>query len=201
MATATHKDRLLRRIRKRGTIRPRDLEEIGVPRIVIKRLVDRGELVRQSRGIYVLPDHESTRHTDLATVCARSPRAVVCLISALEFHGLTTQVPHAVWIMISKVGHRPAIDRPAIRVVRASGAAMTAGIETHRIEGIAVRLTNPAKTVADCFKYRGHVGKDIAIEALRDCLRHRKATPAELYAMAKIDRVAGMMRPYIEALI
>ena len=201
MATSTQKDRLLRYIRKHGMIRPRDVEAIGVSRVVLKRLVDQGELVRQSRGIYTLPDHEATRHIELATVCVRSPKAVVCLISALEFHELTTQVPHAVWIMIGKAGHRPKIDWPAIRVVRASGKAFTTGIEIHRIEGAEVRLTGPAKTVADCFKYRAHVGKDVAIEALRDCLRNRKATPAQLYEMAKIDCVAGVMRRYIEALI
>ncbi len=200
MGTTTQTDRLLQYARRHGMIRPRDLEAIGVPRAVLKRLVDRGELVRHVRGVYTLPDHEPTRHTDLATVCARAPKAIACLVSALEFHNLTTQVPHAVWIMISKAGHRPRIDQPPIRVVRASGKALTTGIETHQIEGVEVRLTNAAKTVADCFKYRDHVGQDVAIEALRDCLRQGKATPSDLYEMAKIDRVAKVIRPYIEAL-
>ena len=200
MATGTQADRLIEYVRRHGMIRPVDLEAIGVPRAVLKRLADRGELVRQSRGVYTVPDHEPTRHTDLAAVCARAPKATVCLISALEFHELTTQVPHAVWVMISKAGHRPKIEHPPIRVVRASGKALTAGVEAHRIEGVEVRLTNPAKTVADCLKYRDHVGQDVAIEALRDCLRQRKATPGELYEMAKIDRVARTIRPYIEVL-
>jgi len=196
----TQSDRLIRYVRKNGLIRPRDLNAVGVPRAVLKRLTDRGELIRQARGIYTLPEYQPTRHIDLATVCARAPKAVVCLISALEFHEITTQVPHAVWIMISKAGHRPKIDQPPIRIVRASGPSLTSGIDTRRIEGVAVRITNPAKTVADCFKYRDHVGQDVAIEALRDCLRQRKATPSELYEMARIDRVARIVRPYIEAL-
>ena len=200
MVMKTQTDRLIQYVRRHGVIRPRDLDAIGVPRTVFKRLTDRGDLTRQARGIYTLPEYEPTHQIDLVTVCARVPKAVVCLISALEFHELTTQIPHAIWIMISKTGHRPKIEQPPIRVVRASGRSLTAGIKTHRIEGIAVRITNPAKTVADCFKYRDHVGQDVAIEALRDCLRQRKATPAELYEMAGINRTAGIIRPYIEAL-
>jgi predicted transcriptional regulator of viral defense system len=182
-------------------IRSRDLEEIDVPRSVLKRLVDRGDLVRRSRGLYTIPDHEPTRHTDLVAVCARAPKAIACLISALEFHELTTQIPHSVWIMIDRAHHRPKIEHPPIRVVFASGHALTSNIETHDIEGIEVRLTDPAKTVADCFKYRSHVGLDVAIEALRDCLHQRKATPSDLFEAAKIDRVAKLVRPYIEALV
>lgn len=192
--------RLLRYVQEHGLIRARDLRDIEVPRSVLKRVVDRGDLVRRSRGIYTLPDHEATRHTDLAEVCARAPKSIVCLISALDFHELTTQIPHSVWIMIDRAGHRPKIESPPIRVVYASGRALTSNVEHHDIEGVTVRVTDPAKTVADCFKYRSHVGLDVAVEALRDCLRQRKATPGEICEAAKIDRVATMMRPYLEAL-
>jgi len=196
----TQTTRLLKHVRQHGLVRPRELDAIGVPRAVLKRLVDRGKLVRRARGLYTTPEHEPTPHTDLAEVCARAPRATVCLISALTFHELTTQVPHAVWIMIDRAGRRPKIDHPPLRIVYASGEALSAGVQTHTIEGVAVRLTDPAKTVADCFKYRDHVGQDLAIEALRDCLRQRKASPSRIYEMAKIDRVAKRMRPYLEAL-
>jgi predicted transcriptional regulator of viral defense system len=181
-------------------IRPRDLEAVHIPRAVLKRLVDEGDLMRRSRGVYTMADHEPTRHTDLAEVCARSPKSTVCLISALEFHELTTQIPHAVWIMIDRSGRRPKIDHPPIRVAYASGGALTAGIESYQIEGVEVRITSAAKTVADCFKYRKHVGQDVAVEALRDCLRQRKATPSQIFEMAKIDRVTKAIRPYIEAM-
>lgn len=121
-------------------------------------------------------------------------------MSALDYHGLTTQVPHAVWIMIHKSSHRPTFNAPAERVVRASGPALTTGVEKHKIEGVVVQMTTPAKTVADCFRYRDTVGTDVAVEALRDCLRKRKATPSDIFEMAKVDRVARVMRPYLEAL-
>ena len=200
MASDTQASRLLDYVQSHGMVRPRDLETIRVARQVLKRLVDRGQLVRRSRGVYTVSDHEPTRHTDLAEVCARVPRATVCLISALNFHELTTQMAHAVWIMIDRAGRRPKIQHPPTRIVYASSEAVTAGVETHEIEGVQVPITNPAKTVADCFKYRDHVGQDVAIEALRECLRQRKATPAQIYEMAKIDRVARIVRPYIEAL-
>lgn len=200
MPAASHIDRLLRHLRRHGVVRTRDLEALGVPRVALQRAVDRGQVIRRVRGVYVKPDHAATRHTDIAAVGARTPKAVVCLVSALEYHGLTTQVPHAVWIMIHKSAHRPTITSPALRIVRASGPAFTTGVEKQRIEGVAVQMTTPAKTVADCFRYRDTVGTDVAVEALRDCLRKRKATPADIFEMAKVDRVARVMRPYLEAL-
>jgi len=201
MPSKTHESRLLDYVRIHGMVRPSDLEDIGIPRQALKRLHDRGELVRRSRGVYSMPDYEPTRHTDLATVCARSRNVIVCLISALDFHEMTTQIPRAVWIMIDHSGRRPKIDEPPIHIVYASGKSLTEGIEKHEIEGVDVPVTTPAKTVADCFKYRDHVGQDVAIESLRDCLRQRKATPNDIYEMAKIDRVGTTIRPYLEALI
>jgi predicted transcriptional regulator of viral defense system len=201
MAKTTQSSRLTRFVRSHGIVRARDLKAIGVDRRVLNRLMDRGTLVRRSRGVYTMADHRPTRHTDLAEVCARVPRAIVCLLSALEFHELTTQIPHAVWIMIDRSGRRPRIEAPAIHIVYASGKAIETGVEGHEIEGVRVRVTSAAKTVADCFKYRHHVGWDVAVEAIRDCLRQRKATPAEIHEMARINRVAKTVRPYIEALI
>lgn len=200
MAPDTQASRLMVYVQRKGMVRPRDLEHIDVSREVLKRLVEKGKLVRRSRGIYITSDHEPTRHTDLAEVCARSSIATVCLISALDVHELTTQVAHAVWIMIERTAWKPKIEYPTIRVVYASGKSLAAGVETHEIEGVQVKITDPAKTVADCFKYRDHVGQDVAIEALRDCLRQRKATPDQIYKMAEINRVVKTMRPYLEAL-
>ena len=182
-------------------IRPRELQAIDVPRSVLARLVEQGELLKRARGVYTLPSHKLSRHTNLAEVCKRSPSSTVCLISALDFHELTTQVPHSVWLMIDGSSKPPNITQPSIRAVYASGESLVAGVETHNIEGVSVRCTTPAKTVVDCFKYRSHVGKDVAIEALRDCLSQRKATPDELFEMATIDRVANKIQPYIEVLM
>lgn len=200
MPAASHIERLLQHVQRHGFVRTRDFEKLGVPRVALQRAIDRGQVIRRSRGVYVKPDHAATRHTDIAAVGTRTPKAVVCLVSALEYHGLTTQVPHAVWIMIHKSAHRPTFTTPAIRIVRASGPALTTGVERHKIEGVAVQMTTPAKTVADCFRYRDTVGTDVAVEALRDCLRKRKATPSDIFEMAKVDRVARVMRPYLEAL-
>jgi predicted transcriptional regulator of viral defense system len=200
MTAASHIERLLRHLQRHGVVRTSNLETLGVPRVVLKRAVDRGQVIRRTRGVYVMPDHAATRHTDVAVVAARTPKAVVCLVSALEYDGLTTQVPHAVWIMIHKSAHRPHFNTLAVRIVRASGPALTTGVEKHKIEGVAVQMTTPAKTVADCFRHRDTVGTDVAVEALRDCLRKRKATPSDIFEMAKVDRVARLMRPYLQAL-
>jgi predicted transcriptional regulator of viral defense system len=200
MTAASHIERLLRHLQRHGVVRTSNLETLGVPRVVLKRAVDRGQVIRRTRGVYVMPDHAATRHTDVAVVAARTPKAVVCLVSALEYDGLTTQVPHVVWIMIHKSAHRPHFNTLAVRIVRASGPALTTGVEKHKIEGVPVQMTTPAKTVADCFHHRDTVGTDVAVEALRDCLRKRKATPSDIFEMAKVDRVARLMRPYLQAL-
>lgn len=201
MATAPQAERLLRYARDRGLVRPRDLERLRIPRTTLKRLVDEGQLIRRSRGVYTVPEYEPTEHTDLAAVAKRAPKAVICLLSALRFHELTTQNPFEVWIMIDRTAWRPQIEHPPLRIVCASGAALREGIDFHRIEGVLIRVTHPAKTVADCFKYRSKVGTDVATEALRDCWRQRKATMDEIHRYAKIDRVANVMRPYMESLV
>ena len=167
----------------------------------LTRLVRNGRLIRRSRGLYTLPDHEPTENTDLAAVAKRSPSAAICLLSALRFHGLTTQNPFEVWVLIDRKSRPPVMKHPRLRIIRASGVALSRGVELHEIEGVRVRVTTPAKTVADCFKYRGTVGTDVAVEALRDCWRQRKATADEIHDFAKIDRVANVMRPYLESIV
>lgn len=188
-------------VRKQGMVRPRDLESLGIQRMVISRLVEQGELVRRSRGIYTLPDYEPTEHTHLAEVALRIPKAAICLLSALRFHEMTTQNPFQIWIMMDKASRKPRLEYPPLRIVRASGQALTAGLEVHRIEGVKVSITNPAKTVVDCFRYRRRVGLDIALEALKQYRRERRGTMDDLYRFAKIDRVAPLMSPYMDALL
>lgn len=200
MAHETQATRLLRHARDHGLVRARDVRALGVQTSILTRLVREGRLIRRSRGVYTIPGHEPTEHTDLAAVAARAPAAVICLLSALRFHELTTQNPFEVWIMIDPKARKPAIEHPRLRVIRASGAALREGIDLHRIEGVQVHITAPAKSVADCFRYRSKVGTDVAIEALRDCWKQRKATMDELFRYAKIDRVANVMRPYMESI-
>ena len=129
----------------------------------------------------------------------RVPRGVICLLSALRFHGLTTQDPHEVWIAIDLKARKPSVQSPALRVVRFSGRSLVEGVEESEIEGVRVRVYSAAKTVADCFKYRHKIGIDVAIEALRDSVRTRETTLAEIHRYAKVCRVANVMRPYLES--
>jgi predicted transcriptional regulator of viral defense system len=185
----------------RAAVRWRDLAAAGVTPATIGRLVKNGEVDRISRGLYRLASQESGAHQSLAELAQRAPKGIICLASALHWHGLTTQLPQAVWLMIAHKDRPPANLPVRLHVVRASGEALTAGIMSVQIDGVTVRLTNPAKTVADCFKYRSSVGLDVAIEALRDGLSARAFTPDAFMAMAAIDRVARVARPYLEAIV
>lgn len=166
----------------------------------LTRLLRQGLLERVGRGLYTLADADATEHRTLAEAAKRVPHGVVCLLSALRFHGLTTQNPFEVWMAIRHKAWAPRADGLPLRIVRMSGAAFESGVETHQIDGVDVHVFSPAKTVADCFKFRNKVGLDVALEALRD---YRRADPAgmdELWRHARADRVAQVIRPYLEAL-
>jgi predicted transcriptional regulator of viral defense system len=187
-------------VRVRGVLRPRDLDAYGIPREYLRRMQDRGIIERIGRGLYVIPGRQVTEHHTLVHVAKRIPGAVFCLLSALRFHDLTTQSPHDVWIAIGPKAWRPRVDGPKIRVFRFSGAALTEGVETHTIEGVTVKVYGVAKTVADCFKFRNKVGLDVALEALRESWRERRASMDDLWLYAKVCRVSNVMRPYLEGL-
>ncbi|WGT63669.1 type IV toxin-antitoxin system AbiEi family antitoxin domain-containing protein [Variovorax paradoxus] len=184
---------------RRPLLRARELAEQGLPTVVLSRLVSAGKLDRVARGVYTLPDRALSEHRSLAEVALRVPRGVVCLLSALRVHGIGTQAPFEVWIAIPRHSPRPRLDRPALRVVRMSGTALTEGIEPMEIDGVKVPVFNAAKTVADCFKYRNKIGLDVALEALRDGWSQRKLTIDALWHYATVDRVANVMRPYLES--
>ena len=190
----------LLRMARKGLVRARDLEGAGIPRVYLSRLTERGLLEQVDRGLYQLADGQVTELNSIAQVAARVSHATVCLLSALQLHGLTAEVPHAVWIMIDRHGRMPKLTYPKLEVVRASGKAREQGLSTRLVEGVRVSITTPAKTVADCFRYRRHVGLDVALAALRDYLRkHRNGIDA-LVISAKADRIYPLMRPYLEAL-
>jgi predicted transcriptional regulator of viral defense system len=187
-------------VRRHGIVRPRDVEAAGIPREFLLRLLKQGKLERSGRGMYTLPNYPVTEHHSYAEVAKRVPGAVLCLLSALAFHEMTTQNPEDVWIALGKGARRPALASPSIRVVRLSGLSLTEGIESHRVEGVPIRVYSAAKTVADCFKFRNKIGLDVAIEALKECLRRKKGTVNDIYSFAKICRVSNVIRPYMEAL-
>jgi predicted transcriptional regulator of viral defense system len=174
--------------------------EHGIPREYLARLTRRGYVNRVGWGLYVPADADVTEHHSLAESGKKVPHGVVCLLSALRYHGLGTQNPFEVWIAIAEKARMPKLEHLAARFLRFSGTALTYGVEEHDIEGVRVRVYSPAKTVADCFKYRNKIGLDVALEALRDCWRQRKATMDELWEAAKVCRVANVMRPYLESL-
>lgn len=193
-------ERAIQYVRKNGIVRPRDIEAIGISREYLLRLHRQGRLNRTARGIYTLPDAAVTERHSYAEVAKRVPEAILCLLSALAFHEITTQNPASVWIALGKGARTPAIASPSLRVVRLTEPSLLTGIEMHSVEGVTVRVYSTAKTVADCFKFRNKIGLDVAIEALKDCLHQKKATVNEIYRYAKICRVSNVIRPYMEAL-
>ena len=197
----TQTDRLLGMIRETGVLRARDLSSLGIARTYLSRLVARGLIERVGRGLYVAPSANATEHHSIVQAIKSLPHGVVCLLSALQFHELTTQEPFEVWLAIDRNTWRPRIHYPPLRVFRFSGEAFSAGIETHVIEGVPVRMYSPAKTVVDCFRYRNQIGLDVAVEAIRDCLRERKGAINEIWRYAKIRRVTSVIKPYLEAMI
>jgi predicted transcriptional regulator of viral defense system len=184
-----------------GIVRARDVAALGIAPACLSRLVQKGALRRVGRGLYVLAEAEPSQHQSLAEVAKRVPHGVVCLLSALQFHELTTQAPFEVWLAIPRGSWRPTIAYPPLRVLRFSRESWQAGVEVHVIEGVEVKVYCPPKTVADCFKYRNKFGLDVAIEALRDCREQRKCRPADLWRFAQICRVGSVMRPYLEAML
>ena len=195
----TTTEEVLKLARQMGVLRVRDLTSRGIHPEYLRRLCQKGLLTRTGRGLYVAADAEVSVHHDLAQACKRVSHGVICLLSALQFHELGTQSPLELWMALDRRAARPRMDYSPLRFVRFSGKALAEGIEEHTIEGVRVRIYNPAKTVADCFKYRNKIGLDVALEALRDCREQKKCSNDDLWRYAKICRVANVMRPYLEA--
>ncbi len=200
MRTIPPHKRLVAATKTKTVLQPRDFARAAIHPQQISRLVERGELLRVGRGRYLLPSSEPSENIGLALVAAKVPRSVVCLLSALRFHQVGTQAPPEVWIAVEQGAAQPRLDYPRIRIARFSGRAFTFGIERHVIDGVPVRIYSPAKTVADCFKYRHKIGLDVALEALREGIRAKRFTRDELWAAAKVCRVSAVIRPYLEML-
>jgi predicted transcriptional regulator of viral defense system len=191
---------LLQILESQSIVRPRDLDAYGIPRIYLTRLRERGLVTQVGRGLYMLPQTDITEYHSLVEASRLVPKGVVCLLSALPYHGLTTQAPFAVWLALDNKAYSPRVEYPPLRIVRFSGEALATGIQEEQIEGTPVRIYNPAKTVADCFKFRNKIGLDVAIEALKDCRRQKKCSIDDLWQYAKICRVTNVIKPYLEIL-
>jgi len=192
--------RALKLIERIGVARTHELTAHGIQRVHLQRLEQRGLIERAGRGLYRLTDAELTEHESFIEAAKLVPHGVLCLLSALNFHHLTTQNPFEVWLAVERGAHRPRITSPPLRLHLFSGKAFSEGIEEHLIEGVTVRVYSVAKTVADCFKYRNKIGLDVALEALRECRRERRVTADEVQHYAEICRVANGIGPYLEAL-
>ena len=186
-------------LRRAGTARSRELVVAGISRSRLSRMVAAGLLMRVARGLYAMPGYQGGEYSALVAVAKRAPGVLFCLLTALRIHDLTTQAPFEVWIAIGNKDHPPRLDYPPLRTLRFSAVALTAGVETRRVDGTTVRVTSVAKTVADCFKFRNKIGLDVALEALREARRAKKVSADELWRYAKVNRVTNVMRPYLEA--
>ncbi|MBI3188137.1 MAG: type IV toxin-antitoxin system AbiEi family antitoxin domain-containing protein [Gammaproteobacteria bacterium] len=196
----TYNQRVLDLARQKGMLRPVDLQNAGIPRIILSRLMASGQLEKIGRGLYRLPDVQTSEYEMLATIATRVPQAVFCLLSALQFHELTTQLPRQIWIAMPRGSHIPKIDYPPIKMIQFSGEAYAEGIEVYERDQVKLRVYSVAKTVADCFKHRNKIGLDVAIEALRDARAGKKASANDLWRYAKVCRVTNVMRPYLEVI-
>lgn len=193
-------DELLSLARQLGILRSRDLAASGIAREHLRRLVLAGRLQRIERGLYIVPNAVQTEHHALAEVTKRIPAGVLCLRSALAFHHLMTQDSDEVWLALARDAHHPRVTRWPLQVVRVSGVAWSFGVEVYHVEGVPVQVYSPAKTVADCFKYRSRLGLETALDALRETWRARRATISELWEAAQMCRVTRVMHPYLAML-
>jgi predicted transcriptional regulator of viral defense system len=200
MAT-TQGSRALELLKAKGMLRLRDFIAEGIEPETLARLVRDAKVVRPVRGLYQLPDVPIDASYMFAEAAVLVPKGIVCLISALQFHGLTLQMPSIVWMAIARTAWRPTISYPPVRFVRFSGWAMTEGVKLYSIQSRDVPITNPARTIVDCFRYRNKIGLDIAMEGLREGIRQRKCMADELWQYGKKARVWTIMRPYVETVI
>lgn len=197
----TDSTRLLGLARRRGVLTAKAAARAGIHSQQLTRLVKRGVLERMARGQYRLADRPISEHHGLVVAASAVPDGVICLLSALGFHGIGTQLPAEVWLTVRRGARAPTLRWPPLRVVRASGLAFAEGIETHQVEGVSIRVYSVAKTLADLFKHRNTVGLEVALEALREAWRERRFTMDALDRAARACRVERIMHPYIQAVV
>ncbi len=193
-------EKALEVVRKTGLTRPRDLAVAGVPTWALYELLKTGAVKQVGRGLYSTREYAPTENHSYTEAAKRVPKGILCLVSALRFHDLTVQNPHEVWIAVSRTGWRPKSPGVELRIFRFSGDALTVGVEEHLVDGVPIRVTSVARTIADCFKYRNKIGLDVALEALHEGWRKKRFTMDEFWRYAKLNRVAKIVMPYLETL-
>ncbi len=198
---ASQEEKLLELFKTKPLVRTRDILALNISPRVLYRLLKMGKIVKTTRGVLCLPGVVGSEHQTLMEIALLVPKGVICLLSALRFHDIGTQNPPQVWVAIDRKAKKPRVKNINLRIVRFSASALRYGVEKHNIQGVPVQVTNPAKTIADCFKYRNKIGLDVALETLQDGWRSRCFTLDELYRAAKVCRVTNVIRPYVEAMI
>ncbi len=196
----TNSQRVESLLRRKGLVRSGELERKGISRSELKRLNERGLVERVSRGVYALPGAVLTEHHSLAEATRLVPGGVICLLTALRFHSLTTQNPFEVWMAIEAKAWRPKREGLKLRIVHFSGRSFRDGVEEHDVAGVRIRVYSAAKTVADCFKFRNKIGIDVAVEALKDFTRLHRGGANDLARFARICRVSRVMQPYLDSI-
>ena len=199
--TTSQKDRAVALLKAYGPMRGIELSDAGIHPETLARMLKDRILTRVTRGLYQLADAEVTAPHDLAEIAKLVPKGVVCLVSALQFHELTLQIPGRVWLAIGSRARKPKIDYPLTRVVRFGPRALSLGVQTHTVDGVSVPIFDPAKTVVDCFRFRQHVGLDVALEGLHNVIRSGKAKPAQIVDYARDTRIWSVLRPYLETVV
>ena len=199
--TTSQKDRAVALLKANGPMRGIELSGAGVHPETLARMLKDQTLTRVTRGLYQLADAEVTAPHNLAEVARLVPKGVICLVSALQFHELTLQMPGRIWLAIGSKARKPKFDYPPTRVVRFGSRALSLGVQTHTVDGVSVPIFDPAKTVVDCFRFRQHVGLDVALEGLHNVVRSGKATPAQIVDYARDTRIWSVLRPYLEAVV
>jgi len=200
MQPDTQTQTVLTLARQKGMLRSSDLKGAGLARVILTRLTAAGQLEKVGRGLYRLPQTQASEFESLNTIAIKVPQAVFCLLTALQFHGLTTQLPRQIWIAMPRGSHTPKIDYPPVKMVQFTGAAYAEGVEVVERDQVKLKVYGVAKTIADCFKQRNKIGIDVALEALKDARAQQKVSANDLWYFAKVCRVANVMRPYLEAL-
>ena len=183
-----------------GVLRTSEAERAGIHNRTLYHMLEEGYIEKLERGVYKLVGHGPLSNPDLAIVATKIPKARICLVSALDFHDMTTEIPHHVHIALPRTSRDPKLDYPPLSVYRFSGKSLTEGIEKHEVDGVIVHVYSPAKTIADCFKFRNKIGKDIAIEALERGIREGKASYKDVLDYAEICRVKTVIKPYMESI-